>query len=149
MAVRISLSPVLKGIVTFSLTLELLIPILWILLGTILPTIPFVASVFVCCFVITGFLPFMALVTLFTIPKIGVLISIASLSWAWLLAALLVLEELIRVVVTNYPDPVEITVAIVMLGIGVLLLCTLQIAWLIYASIKPILQHTNEPNNQM
>ena len=111
-----------------------MIPLLWLVFGAILPTIPCMATALVCCFALTGMLPLAALMTLFAAPRIGRGISIASLSWGGVLAALLILEELYRAAVTDYPDPPAFTAAVVGSATIVLATCMLEIAWLLRAS---------------
>jgi hypothetical protein len=134
--VATGLSPAKNAIVAASLVLELLLPVLWVLFGALLPTIPAVAGALLCCFGLSGLLPLIALITLFTVPTIGRAISIAALSWAGLLAALVVVEEIVRAAITDYPDPVRLTLAIVVAGISILVACTVEITWLTLAYVQ-------------
>jgi hypothetical protein len=101
--------PLRIKIVLAILTLQLFIPLLWLILGAFLPTIPFIASGMICWFVFTGIFSIGGIVGIIKDKLWGKLLASGSMVWI-ILAALVVLAlEAIRVLVTDYPDPIWFT----------------------------------------
>jgi hypothetical protein len=118
-------------IVFALLVLEFLIPFLWFLLGAFLPTIPFIAFGILCWLAVTGVLSLLGVVGIILRHNWGKIFALLSLLWLLATTFLLLVLEIIRFFVTDYPDPILYSVAEAVIFLSVLTLCVLGVVWLL------------------
>src|SRR5215207_6792352 len=106
MIARLKSYPVQIKILLVFLILEFLVPLLWLFLGAILPTIPFVALGILCWLAITGLLPLLGIVGFILGQEWGRIFAIVSLLWLLIATSLLFVFETLRFLGTDYPDPI-------------------------------------------
>ena len=131
MIARLKTYPVQIKIVLVFLILEFLIPLLWLFLGAVLPTIPFIALGILCWLVITGLLPLLGIVGVILGQEWGRIFAIVSLLWLLIATSLLFVLEILRFLGTDYPDPILYSVTEAGIFLCVLTFCLLGIAWLL------------------
>ena len=131
MIARLKTYPIQIKFVLAFLILEFLIPFLWLFLGAILPTIPFVALGILCWLAITGLLPLLGIVGVILGQEWGRIFAIVSLLWLLIATSLWFVFEILRFLGTDYPDPILYSVTELAIFLCVLTFCLLGIAWLL------------------
>ena len=131
MIARLKTYPVQIKLVLVFLILEFLVPLLWLFLGAVLPTIPFVALGILCWLAITGILPLLGIVGVILGQEWGRVFAIVSLLWLLIATSLLFVFEILRFLGTDYPDPILYSVTEAGIFLCLLTFCLLGIAWLL------------------
>ena len=131
MIARLKTYPVQIKLVLVFLILEFLVPLLWLFLGAVLPTIPFVALGILCWLAITGLLPLLGIVGVILGQEWGRIFAIVSLLWLLIATSLLFVFEILRFLGTDYPDPILYSVIELAIFLCILTFGLLGIAWLL------------------
>ncbi len=131
MTSRLKTYPAQIKVVLAFLVLEFLVPFLWLLLGAVLPTTPFIAVGIVCWLAMTSLLSLLGMVGVTLGHEWGRIVSILSLLWLLITSSLLLVLEILRFLVTDYPDPILYSITEAAIFLCVLAFCLLGIAWLL------------------